>query len=148
MGNLWLKKRYDNKKFFHPSLLLRFWYPGWVQNQGTGSGINIPVPQHCRVHTLSSVPHASQLNYIKYLFSDAFKSRKPRSKSSSRLRSLKRLDGPRGPVASRSPSVKSRTGSGATSGTAAATSGIAAAASGFVSGRSAEATAAEHCNSD
>jgi hypothetical protein len=50
--------------FFHPSLLLRFWDPGYEiwdpgsgirdprsgmgKNQDPGSEINIPDPQHCK----------------------------------------------------------------------------------------------------
>jgi hypothetical protein len=38
--------------FFHPSLLLLFLDPGsgMGKNQDLGSGINIPDPQHCRIH--------------------------------------------------------------------------------------------------
>jgi hypothetical protein len=35
--------------FSHPSLLLLFLDQGWVKK--TGSGINIPDPQHCQKHT-------------------------------------------------------------------------------------------------
>ncbi len=52
-------KRYDNKNFFHPSLLLLFLDPGseirdpgsgMGENQDPGSGINIPNPPHWKEH--------------------------------------------------------------------------------------------------
>lgn len=77
---------------------------------------------------------------------DAFKSRKARSKSSSRLRALKRLDAPRPAPSSRSPSVKSR---GATAAAAhrSPTSSAVAGRSGYGEGAAA-AAATEACNSD
>ena len=44
------------KKFYRPSLLLLFLDPGSGRgkNQDPGSGINIPDPQHCNDHTVTS----------------------------------------------------------------------------------------------